>query len=99
MKTRVAEAATISDDMSDVPIVEYARMLTRWDSITGWLPEQGNYQELKEFCGSTIRRMTFEPGIDSSDLDVLLAVGAGISLELNEISVEQRGEPHAFELH
>lgn len=76
-------------DISDIPIVVRASGLTFYDYCTGWIPEHGNMDELKQFCGSIIRRMDTQPDVAVYDLDVLLAIGAGISLELDQIRTEQ----------
>lgn len=91
-------------DVSDIPVAVQAGALAAWDSITGWLPRENNLTELQAFCGSIIARLDSlgsvdiylpEPtersgAVEVYDLDILLAIGAGISRELQISYDEQR---------
>ncbi|CAN5417040.1 hypothetical protein BH09PAT4_BH09PAT4_02350 [soil metagenome] len=94
----------IGGDVSDIPVAVQAGALTAWDRVTGWLPREGNREELQAFCGRIIARLSSMGGVDIYlpepeecdgmvevyNLDILLAIGAGISQELQNSHEQQR---------
>jgi hypothetical protein len=87
-------------DVSDIPPAQQAAALTSWDAVTGWLPEADDGREqLEKYCGTVIDRLVdiksvdiylaepivIDGEVEVYNLDILLAIGAGISRELDHV--------------
>jgi hypothetical protein len=82
---RPADMPNFGEPLPDIPVVAKASFYTCYFAVTGWYPRADDLPRLKSFVGDVIAALDQDPDVETQDLEVLLAIGAGVSAELERL--------------